>query len=57
VNWTDLQIIDMYYEDGMKEQEIAESLGISLLMVHEVIAAFEETEEEPCQGGRDASPL
>jgi len=57
MNWTDLQIIDMYYEDGMKEQEIAESLGISLLMVHEVIAAFEETEEEPCQGGRDASPL
>jgi DNA-binding transcriptional regulator LsrR (DeoR family) len=46
MNWTDLQIIDMYYEDGMKEQEIAESLGISLLMVHEVIAAFEESEEE-----------
>jgi|LakMenE01Jun11ns_1017448.scaffolds.fasta_scaffold9527076_4 DNA-binding transcriptional regulator LsrR (DeoR family) len=46
MNWTDLQIIDMYYEDGMKEQEIAESLGISLLMVHEVIAAFEESEDE-----------
>jgi DNA-binding transcriptional regulator LsrR (DeoR family) len=46
VNWTDLQIIDMYYEDGMKEQEIAESLGISLLMVHEVIAALEESEDE-----------
>jgi len=44
MNETDLQIIEMYYEDGMKEAEIAESLGISELAVHEVLAAFEESD-------------
>jgi DNA-binding transcriptional regulator LsrR (DeoR family) len=37
-----LQIAEMFYEDGMKEAEIAESMGISELAVHEVLAAFEE---------------
>jgi len=44
MNDTDLQIIEMYYEEGMKEAEIAESLGISELAVHEVLAAFEESD-------------
>jgi len=44
MNDTDLQIIEMYYEDGMKEAEIAESLNLSELMVHEVLAAFEESD-------------
>lgn len=44
MNDTDLQIVEMYYEDGMKEAEIAESLGISELAVHEVLAAFEESD-------------
>ncbi len=44
MNETDLQIIEMYYEDGMKEAEIAESLNLSELMVHEVLAAFEESD-------------
>jgi transcription initiation factor IIE alpha subunit len=42
MNDTDLQIAEMFYEDGMKEAEIAESMGISELAVHEVLAAFEE---------------
>ena len=41
MNDTDLQIAEMFYEDGMKEAEIAESMGISELAVHEVLAAFE----------------
>ena len=46
MNDTDLQILEMYYKDGMKETEIAKSLGLSLLIVHEVLAAFEWTEDE-----------
>jgi DNA-binding transcriptional regulator LsrR (DeoR family) len=45
MNETDLQIIEMFYEDGMKESEIAESMGISELAVHEVLAAYEEGDE------------
>jgi DNA-binding transcriptional regulator LsrR (DeoR family) len=37
----ELMILDMYFEDGMKEAEIAESLGITVLEVNEVLAAFE----------------
>lgn len=46
MNDTDLQILEMYYKDGMKEKEIAKSLGLSLLTIHEVLAAFEWTEQE-----------
>jgi DNA-binding transcriptional regulator LsrR (DeoR family) len=44
MNDTDLQIIEMYYEDGMKEAEIAEGLNLSELVVREVLAAFEESD-------------
>lgn len=44
MNNTDLQILEMYYEDSMKEKEIAESLGLSLLTIHEVLAAWENGE-------------
>jgi DNA-binding transcriptional regulator LsrR (DeoR family) len=44
MNDTDLQIIEMFYEDGMKEAEIAESLNLSELVVREVLAAFEESD-------------
>jgi DNA-binding transcriptional regulator LsrR (DeoR family) len=44
MNDTDLRILEMYYQDGMKETEIAESLGLSLLTVHEVLAAWENGE-------------
>lgn len=42
MNEADLQIYEMYFVDGMKEAEIAESMGLSLLTVHEVIAVLEE---------------
>jgi DNA-binding transcriptional regulator LsrR (DeoR family) len=41
VNEKDLLIFEMYFIDGMKESEIAESLGLSLSTVHEVIAVME----------------
>lgn len=41
---TELEILDMYFEDGMKEVEIAEVVGVSLLRVHEVLYAFEATQ-------------
>jgi len=44
MNDTDLQILEMYYEDGMKETEIAKSLDLSLLTIHEVLAAWENGE-------------
>ena len=37
----EIDVIDMYREDGMKEREIATSLGISVAQVHEILAAYE----------------
>jgi DNA-binding transcriptional regulator LsrR (DeoR family) len=41
MNDADLQILTMYYKDGMKEREIADSLKLSLFVVYEVLAAFD----------------
>jgi DNA-binding transcriptional regulator LsrR (DeoR family) len=41
MNGTDLQILTMYYKDGMKEREIADSLKLSLFVVYEVLTAFD----------------
>ena len=37
----EIDVIEMFQEDGMKETEIATSLGISLTEVHNIIARFE----------------
>ena len=42
MNETDFLIYEMYFVDGMKESEIAESMGLSLSTVHEVLAALED---------------
>ena len=42
MNETDLKIIELHYEDGMKESEIAASLGLPTAVVHEVLFAYEE---------------
>jgi len=34
----EIDVIDMFHSDGMKETEIATSLGISLTQVHEILA-------------------
>ena len=41
MNDADLQILTMYYRDGLKEREIADSLKLSLFVVYEVLAAFD----------------
>ena len=46
MNTADLDILEMYFRDGMKEAEIAESMGLSLLTVQEVLAAFENGETD-----------
>jgi DNA-directed RNA polymerase specialized sigma subunit len=38
----EIDVIDMYHSDGMKEAEIATSLGISLMQVHEILAAYDK---------------
>lgn len=42
MNETDFLIYEMYFVDGMKESEIAESMGLSVAVVHEVLAALED---------------
>ena len=37
----EIDIIDMYHSDGMKEVESAKSLGLPLTQVHDVLAAYE----------------
>ena len=37
----EIDVIEIFREDGMKETEIAASLGISLTEVHNIIARFE----------------
>jgi hypothetical protein len=41
MNATDMSILDMYFRDGMKEEEIARSLNLTVLDVHEALCAFE----------------
>ena len=41
-----IDIVEMYFHDGMKETEIAKSLGLSLTQVHEVLAAYENRDTD-----------
>lgn len=41
MNATDMSILDMYFRDGLKEEEIARSLNLTVLDVHEALSAFE----------------
>lgn len=41
MNTTDMSILDMYFRDGLKEEEIARSLNLTVLDVHEALCAFE----------------
>jgi hypothetical protein len=38
----EIDIIEMYRRDGMKEPEIAKSLGVSMIQVHEVLSKYDE---------------
>ena len=47
----EIDVIDMYHSEGMKETEIATSLGISLTQVHEILAAY----DDDCDADADES--
>ena len=38
----EIDVIDMYHSECMKEAEIATSLGIPLAQVHSILAAYDE---------------
>ena len=42
----EIDVIDMFHSDGMKETEIATSLGISLTQVHEILAAYDRRDDD-----------
>jgi uncharacterized protein YjcR len=42
----EIDVIDMYHSEGMKEKEIATSLGISLTKVHEILAAYDRRDDD-----------
>lgn len=37
----EIDVIDMYREDGLKEEEIAKITGLSLTEVNDILAAYE----------------
>ena len=37
----EIDVIDMFNSEGMKETEIATSLGLSLTQIHEILSAYE----------------
>ena len=47
MNDTDFEILQMYYEDGLREVEIAKITGLSVATIHEVLAAFETMLPDP----------
>lgn len=38
----EIDVIDMYRDDGMKENEIAKSLGISVTQVNQILSKYDE---------------
>ena len=38
----EIDVIDMYRNEGMKETEIAKSLGISITQVHQILSKYDE---------------
>ena len=42
----EIDVIDMFHSEGMKETEIATSLGISLTQVNEILAAYDRRDDD-----------
>jgi DNA-directed RNA polymerase specialized sigma subunit len=45
----EISVLEMYFQDSMKEREIAASLGIELSMVHEVLANYENADVDAAE--------
>ena len=42
----EIDVIDMFHSEGMKETEIATLLGISLTQVNEILAAYDRRDDD-----------
>ena len=42
----EIDVIDMFHSEGMKETEIATSLGISLTQVNEILSAYDRRDDD-----------
>ena len=42
----EMDVIQMYKEDGLREVEIAKVTGLSLMQIHEVLSAYEQREAD-----------
>lgn len=51
-----IEVVDMYVSEGMSEEEIAKSLGISLLDVHSVLDEYENTVNDILAEDSDTIP-
>lgn len=51
----EIDVIDMYHSEGMKETEIATSLGISLTQVHSILAAYDNASDADTDEGEVVS--
>ena len=49
----EIDVIDMFHSEGMKEKEIAASLGISLTQVHEILSAYENRDMDYSESDAD----
>ena len=49
----EIDVIDMFHSEGMKEAEIATSLGIPLTQVHAILAAYDNDCDAAVAAGED----
>ena len=55
-----LEVAELYFEDGLKEEEIGQITGLSVLAVNEILAAFEDSQtdyEDPADYAENAADL
>ena len=50
----EIDVIDMFHSEGMKETEIATSMGIPLEQVHEILAAYDNHDMDYNESDIDA---
>jgi hypothetical protein len=49
----EIDVIDMYHSDGLKEAEIARVTGLSLTEVNEILAAYENRDADYSENDGD----
>jgi len=49
----EIDVIDMYREDGLREVEIAKITGLSVTEVHEILSAYENRDMDYSESDTD----